>query len=1133
MMSRTDRRPAARGFSLVELMFSVVILASLSVLLMRHLTGVYRWHADQKDKVFADEKAEAMLAELRAYVERDDDVSASGLDVFDDGTVWNPVLTTTQKGGAPLAPDHPLSGNTARDGKWLFARRITVKPFAGLANRNVRFVTVRVGRLTAGGEYRPISVVSGVVNSIGEGFPTAQVFDVYLLALENVPGWWVFMDAIRPFVEATITDLEARNPGVKFRTHWITELAYGRDRLYAPALNKTADSTSPIRDVYFYPGRMPAGSASTWYYVPDLFKARVRMDGSLINGYDPAKNPHPYALADRFNHAMRLPEERELFDARVAAGLEDPESPTWRLLLEDMCSQPERYKNAILMNLHGELLPMPPLRNYSDPARSPTAAPGLRVVTHPEKLRFRRGAAVSSSEDVRLRVYAWRRNPAAPGDGFTDGRPITLQILGVDLTKNVNGAGSGPVTLRVERLEGGVDRGDGNVDYRPFAPAPRAAAPGRPREMFFDVSYVDDTASGGEKFTLLKLYNTPSVAPPVLSGGVERGLHPSRRLYGMDYIPCPAEAAADFSTTLASPGRIEKNTARWRITIPSAVLDGAVTGSGLSLADQVLEVRTRIGDDLTSGTAFPVAKDPANLSRTWIYWTASADAVPFTERYQVIGDPRHCPYADLMKAGDNFPNGYNWYFDDFRNGTADGRNRWPAFDAGRLRANWRGRLEVDFPRLAQLLRRALTRSKAVYTTLTGFSYYYLGLGGEIGYDSANGYPASIPVDLTPYGGSGKGFVDNISGGGWASLRRQKLIRAAGGGTYWWGLHWLGELYPDSEAAQWLAHGNLPAGAAAGRFYRVKRSAIAVNLPYGTRLADAQRRTAAEGCTSVFNVGTASSTFHHQYASGTSGSLEGPGLELAQRYNFPLPTTTKISRPFSTAIGFHGGVGDEFPFTADFPRYTAAVERVFYRHSSGRMGSALVRLTSPAGSSARIVVNGLDRTVESGSAFIAKYSVLSLLHAFLEAGNPTLPAPITPPPRVEIVEPTDITELDDPSSIKVIWRTSWRRWDGGKYTGSYPDDYAGDEADLVYRLSYSRDGGKTWRHCQDDSPAVLGVRPASPSLLLDDGGPGEESFDWPVPAARFPEGSYLVRVEAFRRGTNLHFSYHQTKFFLNR
>ena len=39
------------------------------------------------------------------------------------------------------------------------------------------------------------------------------------------------------------------------------------------------------------------------------------------------------------------------------------EEPTLRLFYEDLCTNPDKYRNALIINLHGELLPMPSLRN--------------------------------------------------------------------------------------------------------------------------------------------------------------------------------------------------------------------------------------------------------------------------------------------------------------------------------------------------------------------------------------------------------------------------------------------------------------------------------------------------------------------------------------------------------------------------------------------------------------------------------------------------------------------------------------------------------------------------------------------------------------------------------------------------
>ena len=106
---------------------------------------------------------------------------------------------------------------------------------------------------------------------------------------------------------------------------------------------------------------------------------------------------------------MRWPDEDAKFQARVAAGQDDDSTPTWRLLLDRMIADPTKYHNTILINLHGELLPMPPVRNYSDASKDPVNKPGWRAVAHPELLRPRRTPGNDALSDApRWRVYAYK-----------------------------------------------------------------------------------------------------------------------------------------------------------------------------------------------------------------------------------------------------------------------------------------------------------------------------------------------------------------------------------------------------------------------------------------------------------------------------------------------------------------------------------------------------------------------------------------------------------------------------------------------------------------------------------------------------------------------------------------------------
>src|SRR5262249_49412435 len=130
-----------------------------------------------------------------------------------------------------------------------------------------------------------------------------------------------------------------------------------------------------------------------------------------------------YSLADQFNHAVRAPDEQRIYEKRREAGLDT--EPSLRLLLDEMTVHPELYRNALVINLHGELLPLPPLRHFSDPARDPERHPNVRVVTHPERLM------VASHDTVRLRVYPYLINPdKSPATAFLrDGVSVLLRDI--------------------------------------------------------------------------------------------------------------------------------------------------------------------------------------------------------------------------------------------------------------------------------------------------------------------------------------------------------------------------------------------------------------------------------------------------------------------------------------------------------------------------------------------------------------------------------------------------------------------------------------------------------------------------------------------------------------------------------
>jgi len=1158
----------SRGFSLIEAIVSLAILSVIVVMALRFVVNMRRAAEAEQDRTFAIQQSISLLEEVRKIAQQGEEQDWAGLDRLDDGLYYNPVLTTEDVSD----PGDPLSGNATTslsDDGWLYSRRLLVRPFVGIDTRDVRIVTAMLYRNRPGGRHALLADVSTVLRTPGDAFPTTQTYDVYFLAVENIPGWWVYMSYIKPVLEATLTDLQARNPGLAFRAHWITKSSYGRDWRYMPYINEAVDSYQDINWVYFYPGTMPVGEAANEYYVASQIKARMNVDGTERNGYDdtpgPTYNAWPYSLADEYNQGMRYIDEVRYFNQRMQAGLEDETAPTWRILLERMSSNPAQYENAIFVNLHGELLPMPAIRNYSDPAKDPSEANRrrVRVVTHPRYLR------TPPNTDLQVRVYAYRDpyEDLSVTDPRAVAEPITVTIKNVDLTTNVNG-GVNP-TLIVQRVYGGVDGSagggqDGQLDPYGVDLAPLAA--GSPNAMWAAAAYV-----GGD--TVVTLFNTPLTCrydSDDDSPSYRQGLPARGRLYGVEYIPCSTDAAGDFSRNLTWAAGLPKNTARWIITIPSAMY-GAVSGELASPHDGVTEVinrltfETRIGTDLTTGVMWPPASrnKPENLSRTYAWWTRNPGDVPFTERAQFIGDPRHCPYADLKDSAPvlSFQNGYNWWFDNFKNSSYNVMNWWPGFSPTRIENDEGDNADgwsdyhwyIDVPRYLELLRTALINTDSLWTTLTGYSYFYMALGNEIAYDSANGFPVGIPVSRKPfYGTSGQRTEQNlvpwatpadasVIGDGMKLIKRGRNL----GSGYWWGKNWIGELYPDDDWDTWEANGNLPTGSTASTYVRFKREGINYNLPRGTTFVNSKRCMREEGSNSFFMSGTRSRTFYHQY-NDDLGTLTAAGAEVAADYAFPLPTNARINRPFR--LHWSGSSSwksnPDFDFTTDYPHNTLANVRTFYDHpwsSPNGKGSSLVALTNPAGTHSSFqVINGLSMTIESGSPFIAKWALLSLVHSFLTAGEPDTSSVaatrVVQLPRVEIKQPTLITELRDPSAITIQWSTEFRRWNGQKYTQYYPDDL--DEStwldDLRYVVLYSDDTGRTWRYMIDGAVASLGDRHEDTYVFADQDASGDEFYTWDVSDTDvFPEGSYLIRVEAFRASKVSHYSQHMEKIYIDR
>ncbi|HEB51929.1 MAG TPA: hypothetical protein ENI87_01610, partial [bacterium] len=652
-MQHSEPRKEA-GFTFAELAFAMLILVVGATVLINHLSVNFKTTATERDRVFAFSKAQAILSEIQSLVDRGGVEAAVDLDEYDDGVVNKYPLTIQTEGGLLVSPAHVLSGNYQRDGTWVWSRRISVQPFTGIDNRNVRYVTVRIFKRDTAGVEHQMAELSAVINSAGGSFPTTQVFDIYLLAVENIPGWWVFMESMKPFVESMITDLENRNPGLSFRTHWITKAAYGRNQGYRPFINEAVDSVAPITEVYHYPGRMPNGNASTYYYVPDVIKGRINLDGQDWNGYDATLNPYPYALADFFNHAMRYPDEYALWQTKVAAieqreqairdaianGTPAPpefsdmsKEPTLRILLDEMATDPDRYRHAMVINLHGELLPMPALRNYSDAAKAPEV-PGQehwRVVTHPEELRTKLNDG-GVTDNLKLRMYAYVDNRTYYTGSDRMSQPMVVELVGIDLIDHSDSDEDRlHANAQLDYVYGGVPVA-GSSDYpNKWLPAVHKDDVGDPNEeMYYTAEFVQNP--GADPFTRIYLFNTPLICP---LDSNNRGLAATRRarLYDMEYVPCPIDKDSGSGEPIFEPDLTDigatgtKNTARWTLTLDKDVLTSNqfvdTSGSGYNpTGDVQLQIRTRIAsgytsgdtDWQTSGQVFPTLNQPDNLS---------------------------------------------------------------------------------------------------------------------------------------------------------------------------------------------------------------------------------------------------------------------------------------------------------------------------------------------------------------------------------------------------------------------------------------------------------------------------------------------------------------------------------------
>lgn len=693
------------------------------------------------------------------------------------------------------------------------------------------------------------------------------------------------------------------------------------------------------------------------------------------------------------------------------------------------------------------------------------------------------------------------------------------------------------------------------------------------------------------------LTRTPTVSPTATKT-VWSGLPSSERLYGLEYIPFPPDSAnpnsgiSDLSLTKtsASSNNIGRNTARWRV-----VLRNMNTG--------VLAVETRLGpygvtcttgyfnlDDYDSATSLTLPDRPTNLSTTYAWLNKP---VPPTERFDAVGDPRFVPYADVIgqpaTKDDLVLGGYNWFFKDLNNsGWADYQAEYVGALPEATRNRYNGQPNVDVPKLMMLWREGILISRSIYNSLSGWSNYYIGLGGEIGGDSSNNLTNGVPAYGGPWNSSSSTYnVDEIiAKHDSANVDGAVMLASSASGSNWRGLPFLGELWPDNlYASDWCSScgnstwGNLRNPKQGGSSYRLEwQNAGVSDAASQTYFSFAQirHRNQDPGAPSFMNGNDSSGAFEHS-TPDYDANLLTDGTAIAQQLNFAMPATFSVNRPWDLNSGSTTPPEwNDHPYKdrrISLALYPGGTSGGFYDSNSTntttKRASSAIRATSPAidGGTHTLagffVVSGLKPSTESGINFVARFSLLSCLRTFLDAGAPTESAfgaaganfnrnkasgytyRIQPPPLVQITEPYKGQSLTGYQSIVLRWKERYARWDDDRYTESYPcidatstdpncsggpsgvgDDPSlewHDSADLVFNIIYSMDGGSHWFSALSDDPAVPGVYmpgtdsiPYSASHLY--------NYSWPVNG--LPAGAKKVRVEAFRNNLALHYAYHE-------
>ncbi|MCK5832383.1 type II secretion system protein [bacterium] len=239
------------GSTLLEVMVMSVIVLILATSLIGLLINSLKLINRNRARAFALEKCNQMIEEITAYSLAGEDIIE--IDRFKD-IVPLPILSADT---TISDPSNTLSGNVYNNfGNWKFLRVIDILPIK--QEPRARIVSAKVyysDEDDPSKEGLLLSQLTKLLKTAGDIFPPSQVYDIYAIAIENTPGWWVDMSVMKPMMHEAINQVQARNPGLEYRVHWITRNGFGRDRLYSPYFNLSSDAidNNALPYTYIYP----------------------------------------------------------------------------------------------------------------------------------------------------------------------------------------------------------------------------------------------------------------------------------------------------------------------------------------------------------------------------------------------------------------------------------------------------------------------------------------------------------------------------------------------------------------------------------------------------------------------------------------------------------------------------------------------------------------------------------------------------------------------------------------------------------------------------------------------------------------------------------------------------------------